>query len=79
MSLIISRVTLTITIRPNPDGSAQVETRAEPANADVLMLSQAMLGVMAHYLQQLQGKTQMLAIGSSTSYHREEGEESDGA
>lgn len=60
MSLIVHQVTFTITIRPKPDGTAQVETRAEPANADVLMLCQAMLGVMTQFLLQLQQGSSML-------------------
>lgn len=60
MNQIVSRVTFTITIQPKADGTAQVETRAEPANADVLMLCQAMLGVMTQFLLQLQQGNRML-------------------
>lgn len=60
MNLIVSRVTFTITVLPRPDGTAQVETRAEPANADVLMLCQAMLGVMTQFLLQVQEGNRML-------------------
>lgn len=62
MSRIISLapVTLTITIRPKPDGTAQVETRAEPEHVDLLVLCQAMLGVLTTYLQQIQSRNQML-------------------
>lgn len=61
MSQIVSRVTFTITVFPRPDGTAQIETRADPPNADVLMLCQAMLGVMTQFLLQVQqGSSSML-------------------
>lgn len=74
MKLIsLSPITLTITIRPKADGTAQVETRAEPEHVDILALCQAMLGVCANFLQQVQSRNQML-VGQK----RQEGED-DGA
>lgn len=69
----LSPVTLTITIRPKVDGTAQVETRANPENVNLLVLCQAMLGVMTTYLQQVQSQNQML-VGQK----KQEGED-DGA
>lgn len=63
MSQIVSRVTFTITVFPRPDGTAQVETRADPPNADVLMLCQAMLGVMTQFLLQVQQQGSRMLVG----------------
>lgn len=55
-----SPITFTIVMTPYADGTAEVKTHCEPPQVDVLAITQAMLGIIGTWLQQIQDGNRML-------------------